>query len=72
VHGVNHETVDTKNGQIFSAASCTTNAIMPILYVIDKELGIQKGHIETVHSYTNDQNLLDNYHKNTVVVVRQL
>jgi glyceraldehyde 3-phosphate dehydrogenase len=36
---------------------------MPILYVIDKELGIQKGHIETVHSYTNDQNLLDNYHK---------
>nr|MBP8034469.1 glyceraldehyde-3-phosphate dehydrogenase [Bacteroidia bacterium] len=63
VHGINHETVDTKNGQIFSAASCTTNAIMPILYVIDKELGIQKGHIETVHSYTNDQNLLDNYHK---------
>ncbi|MBK6986556.1 MAG: glyceraldehyde-3-phosphate dehydrogenase [Bacteroidetes bacterium] len=63
VHGINHETVDVKNGQIFSAASCTTNAIMPILYVIDKELGIQKGHIETVHSYTNDQNLLDNYHK---------
>lgn len=63
VHGVNHETVDVKKQQIFSAASCTTNAIMPILYVIDKELGIQKGHIETVHSYTNDQNLLDNYHK---------
>lgn len=63
VHGVNHETVDVKNQQIFSAASCTTNAIMPVLYVIDKELGIEKGHIETVHSYTNDQNLLDNYHK---------
>ncbi|MDF2452668.1 MAG: glyceraldehyde-3-phosphate dehydrogenase, type [Bacteroidota bacterium] len=63
VHGVNHETVDVKKQQIFSAASCTTNAIMPILYVIDKELGIEKGHIETVHSYTNDQNLLDNYHK---------
>lgn len=63
VHGVNHETVDVKNTKIFSAASCTTNAIMPILYVMDKELGIQKGHIETVHSYTNDQNLLDNYHK---------
>lgn len=63
VHGVNHETVDLKKQKIFSAASCTTNAIMPILYVIDKELGIQKGHIETVHSYTNDQNLLDNYHK---------
>ena len=63
VHGVNHETVDLKTQRIFSAASCKTNAIMPILYVIDKELGIQKGHIETVHSYTNDQNLLDNYHK---------
>ncbi len=63
VHGVNHETVDVKNQRIFSAASCTTNAIMPILQIIDKELGIQKGHIETVHSYTNDQNLLDNYHK---------
>jgi glyceraldehyde 3-phosphate dehydrogenase len=62
VYGVNHETVDLKD-QIFSAASCTTNAIMPILYVVDKELGIVKGHIETVHSYTNDQNLLDNYHK---------
>jgi len=63
VHGVNHETVDLKTQKIFSAASCTTNAIMPILYIIDKEIGIQKGHIETVHSYTNDQNLLDNYHK---------
>ncbi len=63
VHGINHETVNLKTQKIFSAASCTTNAIMPILYVIDKELGIQKGHIETVHSYTNDQNLLDNYHK---------
>ncbi len=63
VHGVNHETVDLKKQRIFSAASCTTNAIMPILFVMDKELGIEKGHIETVHSYTNDQNLLDNYHK---------
>ncbi len=63
VHGVNHETVDLKTQKIFSAASCTTNAIMPILHVVDEEFGIQKGHIETVHSYTNDQNLLDNYHK---------
>ncbi|GAB4134719.1 MAG: glyceraldehyde-3-phosphate dehydrogenase [Bacteroidia bacterium] len=63
VYGVNHETVDISNESVFSAASCTTNAIMPILYVIDKELGVVKGHIETVHSYTNDQNLLDNYHK---------
>ncbi len=56
--GVNEDLLATC--QISSNASCTTNAIMPILYVIDKELGIQKGHIETVHSYTNDQNLLDN------------
>lgn len=63
VYGVNHEKVDPNSDQIFSAASCTTNAIMPILYVIDKEFGVEKGHIETVHSYTNDQNLLDNYHK---------
>jgi glyceraldehyde 3-phosphate dehydrogenase len=52
-----------KEKNIFSAASCTTNAIMPVLNVIHNSLGIARGHIETVHSYTNDQNLLDNYHK---------
>lgn len=62
VHGVNHETVDVKKDTLFSAASCTTNAIMPVLQVINKTIGIARGHIETVHSYTNDQNLLDNYH----------
>jgi glyceraldehyde 3-phosphate dehydrogenase len=49
--------------KIYSAASCTTNAISPILKVIEDHLGIVKGHIETVHAYTNDQNLLDNMHK---------
>lgn len=63
VHGVNHEAFDPKNDKIYSAASCTTNAITPVLKVIEEKLGIVKGHIETVHSYTNDQNLLDNYHK---------
>lgn len=63
VYGVNHESVNPASETIFSAASCTTNAIMPILQVVDLELGVEKGHIETVHSYTNDQNLLDNYHK---------
>ncbi len=63
VYGVNHETLDVKKENIFSAASCTTNAIMPVLQVINDNLGIARGHIETVHSYTNDQNLLDNYHK---------
>jgi len=62
VYGVNHRTIDIKKDAIFSAASCTTNAIMPVLQVIHNKLGISRGHIETVHSYTNDQNLLDNYH----------
>ena len=63
VHGVNHEEFDPSKESVFSAASCTTNAIIPILHVMDKALGINGGHIETIHSYTNDQNLLDNYHK---------
>ncbi|HNQ82332.1 MAG TPA: glyceraldehyde-3-phosphate dehydrogenase [Bacteroidales bacterium] len=65
VYGVNHDdgTVDYKTETIYSAASCTTNAIVPILYVIENRLGIDKGHIETIHAYTNDQNLTDNYHK---------
>lgn len=63
VHGVNHELFDPANDTIYSAASCTTNAITPALKVIEDNLGIERGHIETVHSYTNDQNLLDNYHK---------
>ena len=61
VYGVN-QTDFKKNEQIFSAASCTTNAIVPVLAVIEKKLGIIRGHIETIHSYTNDQNLLDNFH----------
>jgi len=48
---------------IVCAASCTTNAITPILKVINDKFGIENGHVETVHSYTNDQNLIDNYHK---------
>ncbi len=63
VYGVNEETADIDNDSIFTAASCTTNCVAPPLKVIIDNLGIDKGHIETVHSYTNDQNLLDNYHK---------
>ena len=63
VYGVNEASFDHEKETVFSAASCTTNAIVPILAVVEKELGIEKGHIETIHSYTNDQNLLDNYHK---------
>ncbi|MCB0503650.1 MAG: glyceraldehyde-3-phosphate dehydrogenase [Bacteroidetes bacterium] len=63
VHGVNHLQFNTEDHNIWSAASCTTNAIVPVIDVIRKKYGIASGHIETVHSYTNDQNLLDNYHK---------
>ncbi|MFM7301066.1 MAG: glyceraldehyde-3-phosphate dehydrogenase, partial [Crocinitomicaceae bacterium] len=63
VYGINQGTLDVENETIYSAASCTTNAITPILKVVNDKLGIVKGHIETVHAYTNDQNLLDNMHK---------
>lgn len=63
VYGINQGELDLENENIYSAASCTTNAISPILKLMSDEFGIEKGHIETVHAYTNDQNLLDNMHK---------
>lgn len=63
VYGVNHEQYNASSSRIFSAASCTTNAIVPVIDIIENTFGIEQGHIETVHAYTNDQNLLDNYHK---------
>ena len=62
VHGVNHRDI-LPSDTILSAASCTTNAITPVLKALDEEYGIDSGHVETVHSFTNDQNLIDNYHK---------
>ncbi|MDG3009683.1 glyceraldehyde-3-phosphate dehydrogenase [Rhodococcus sp. D2-41] len=62
VHGVNHRSIDP-NEKIVSCASCTTNAIVPPLKTMDDEFGVARAHVETVHSFTNDQNLLDNYHK---------
>ncbi|MDB3951685.1 glyceraldehyde-3-phosphate dehydrogenase [Gammaproteobacteria bacterium] len=62
VYGVNDDILEDSD-QIISAASCTTNAIVPVLKVINDNYGIDGGHIETVHSYTNDQNLIDNFHK---------
>lgn len=62
VFGVNHESI-LEEDTIVSAASCTTNAITPTLKAVNDKYGIISGHIETVHSYTNDQNLIDNYHK---------
>jgi glyceraldehyde 3-phosphate dehydrogenase len=62
VYGVNHKEHNPKQVDIFSAASCTTNAITPILKVINDTFGIKRGHLETIHAYTNDQNLVDNMH----------
>jgi glyceraldehyde 3-phosphate dehydrogenase len=63
VYAVNSKDLDYEEEDIYSAASCTTNAIVPVLKVIHDNLGVERGHIETVHAYTNDQNLLDNFHK---------
>ena len=63
VYGVNEDICDFENEKVFSAASCTTNAIVPVLKVIQDAYGIEKGHVETIHAYTNDQNLIDNFHK---------
>lgn len=62
VHGINHQTISASD-KIITAASCTTNAITPVLKVINDKFGISHGHVETVHSFTNDQNLTDNFHK---------
>lgn len=62
IAGVNDDRVKDET-QLYSAASCTTNAIVPVLKVMKEAFGIKSGHIETVHSFTNDQNLIDNFHK---------
>ena len=62
VYGINNKDIEPTD-KILSAASCTTNAITPVLKVMNDQYGIENGHVETVHSYTNDQNLIDNYHK---------
>jgi glyceraldehyde 3-phosphate dehydrogenase len=64
VYGVNHDEIHT-GGPILTAASCTTNAIVPVLKVVNDRFGIVHGHVESVHSFTNDQNLIDNYHAKT-------
>ncbi len=63
VHGVNQKNYNPDEVNIFSAASCTTNAITPVLKAIEDSFGVKSGHLETIHAYTNDQNLVDNFHK---------
>jgi glyceraldehyde 3-phosphate dehydrogenase len=62
VSGVNSQNIEPTD-TILAAASCTTNAIVPVMKAINDRFGIEHGHMETVHAYTNDQNLIDNYHK---------
>ena len=61
VYGINEDMIGDE--RVLSAASCTTNGITPVLRVINDRYGVKHGHVETVHSYTNDQNLADNFHK---------
>jgi len=61
VYGINDDLIAASD-KIICAASCTTNAIVPPLKVVHEKYGIASGHVETIHSYTNDQNLIDNYH----------
>jgi len=61
VYGINHDDIEPGD-KILSAASCTTNAITPVLKAIDEAYGVERGHVETVDSFTNDQNLTDNFH----------
>lgn len=62
VHGVNQKEYDPDKTDIYSAASCTTNAITPVLKAVEDSYGVVRGHLETIHAYTNDQNLVDNMH----------
>lgn len=61
VYNVNDDTIGSDT--IVSAASCTTNAITPTLKLLNDKYGIENGHMETIHAFTNDQNLVDNHHK---------
>lgn len=63
VYGVNHTEHNPDEVNVWSAASCTTNAITPVLKVVEDSFGLIHGHLETIHAYTNDQNLVDNMHK---------
>lgn len=62
VYGVNQDSL-TKDDIVVSNASCTTNCLAPVCYVLDKEFGIKQGFMTTIHSYTNDQKILDQLHK---------
>lgn len=63
VYGINHESFDPGQHKVVSNASCTTNCLAPLAKVLHREFGIESGFMTTIHSYTNDQRILDNNHK---------
>ena len=74
VFGVNESELK-KNDKIISAASCTTNCLAPVAYVLNKHFLIEKGFMTTIHAFTSDQRILDNSHKDQeelVLLVNQL
>ena len=62
VYGVNHKEL-TKDDKVVSNASCTTNCLAPPVYVLDKAIGVERGYMTTIHSYTGDQRIIDTLHK---------
>jgi glyceraldehyde 3-phosphate dehydrogenase len=62
VQGVNDKNINLDH-QVISNASCTTNCLAPVAFVIDQEFGIENGYMTTIHSYTGDQNTVDTFHK---------
>ncbi|MCU0837366.1 MAG: type I glyceraldehyde-3-phosphate dehydrogenase [Rhodospirillales bacterium] len=62
VYGVNHNTL-AKSDTVVSNASCTTNCLAPVAYILDRLLGIERGYMTTIHAYTGDQRLVDTLHK---------
>ncbi|MBC6444069.1 MAG: type I glyceraldehyde-3-phosphate dehydrogenase [Alphaproteobacteria bacterium GM202ARS2] len=62
VYGINHDTV-TKDHQVVSNASCTTNCLVPVVHLLDQHFGFERGYMTTIHSYTGDQSPVDTWHK---------
>ncbi len=62
VYGVNNDAYDAQRDDVVSAASCTTNSLAPVAYVLEKEFGINRAYLSTVHGYTADQRIVDSAH----------
>ncbi|MGB2983229.1 MAG: type I glyceraldehyde-3-phosphate dehydrogenase [Candidatus Bipolaricaulia bacterium] len=65
VYGINHDAIGPETA-VISAASCTTNSFVPVIYVIEKEFGVERAFLSTVHGYTADQKLVDSSHDSSI------